>query len=71
MLLCIMLYEIVKCQACQEGCVIDHGTNAPLLVEVDIVLIDLSLLGAIENGENMWLDRLVKQRQQIGHKSQA
>lgn len=51
----IMFCEIVKCQACQEGRVIDEGANAPLLVEVDIVLIDIGLLGAIENGENMWL----------------
>lgn len=46
--------RLVKCQAGQEGRVVDDGTDAPFLVEIDVVLIYLGLLGAVEDGENMW-----------------
>lgn len=54
MLPCIARCEVVKGQACQEGRVVDDRSYGPFLLQIDVILVDIGLFGAIQNGEHMW-----------------
>lgn len=49
----ILCGKMVKCQACQEGGMVYDRAESPVFVEIQIILIDLGLLGAVEDGQDM------------------
>lgn len=49
----ILCGEMVKCQACQEGGMVDYRAKSPVLIEVQIIFINLGLLGAVEDGQDV------------------
>lgn len=45
----ILVCKMIECQTCQKGCMVEDTTNTPILVEIDVILINPGLFGAIEN----------------------